>query len=227
MTRSAFHIVQALRSIIPQAQPSQTGHVHRLHRTQTLCIVRGGQAAGRDPLRSLCCVTTIRGRSARVEPVSDIRYIRAVVCEHSTRFGASCCNVGKPRQTREVWGVKLRRFDTVKLLVYLTMCAFHRSYAGVQNRWSCCNHYNQSLTLSWVVPRKAALTLTHRTKELVLTALLPLSRLTPSSELTQIPNTRPRHAHALARPFGQPCAFPCPAKHNPHSKVATTTPDLP
>jgi hypothetical protein len=59
------------------------------------------------------CVATIRGRSARVEPVSNIKYTRAVVCEHSGMFGASGCNVAKPRQTREVWGVKPGRFDMV------------------------------------------------------------------------------------------------------------------
>jgi hypothetical protein len=39
LTQSAFHIVQALRPIISQAQPTQTGHVHCLHPAQALCEV--------------------------------------------------------------------------------------------------------------------------------------------------------------------------------------------
>jgi hypothetical protein len=58
LTQSAFHIVQALRSIIPQAQPTQTGHVHYLYRTQVLCIVRGGQAAG--VIRCYSCAASPR-----------------------------------------------------------------------------------------------------------------------------------------------------------------------
>jgi hypothetical protein len=67
-----------------------------------------------------CCISLLyRPRSAAVRPESSLfptKITHVIICELSVRFGASGCNVAKPRQNtspKRVLGLKTRRFVMV------------------------------------------------------------------------------------------------------------------
>jgi hypothetical protein len=109
---TAFHTVQALRSIIPQAKPTHTGYFTvyiELKRSGWCEVVR---LQGLIRCYSCAVSATFSGRSARVKPISHINDLSYQLCTFCEVWGVGL-RCGKTTAKRRVLGLKTRRFVMV------------------------------------------------------------------------------------------------------------------
>jgi hypothetical protein len=99
LKQSAYHTVQALRSNMPQEQPTHIGQSHCLHRAQALCMVRGGRASG--PAPNGPCAASVR--SAAALPKSSLSPTKKCTCCRVSGLGVvwdvglQCGTIGRIR----------------------------------------------------------------------------------------------------------------------------------